>query len=487
MSDAHALVLAAIAAMGGRDRLQSVHSVKATIVGTRAMVEQSERPTGPYFADHFHLDESVDFDSGSVREAREDWAYAGPTWWTNQTSPYATQIVVDSGVGAFYDKSGWTYAGGSPVQFARERIAFGPERVLFTALGAGDLTAQSDVDLNASPFHRLTFTHEGVPCVLTINARTNLPWSIAWTTAYPYNVFYNAWGDVATTLTYNAWSLEPGGIRYPREWTYERVGLPDTQLSVIGLAFDGVPRSDVTLPPDVVNAHRAAPVALDDRVFPAKNAKELADGVELVSGAWNVGFVQQRDGVVMIEAPISSGYTRQALEYAARRFTLPVKAVITTSDSWPHLAGVREAVARNIPVYALDLNQPILTRLLAAPHTMHPDDFARAPLAPKWHWITATMTLGDGVNALRIAPYRTATGERQMMIYLPAHHLLYTSDLFAPDDVADDGTVRSWFTPEYLDEAIGAIKREHFTPQTVWGMHYGPVPYEELLAGLRGT
>ncbi|MBV8435309.1 MAG: hypothetical protein JO029_13610 [Candidatus Eremiobacteraeota bacterium] len=481
MSDAHAAILAALAAMGGRERLENIHSVSATIVGTRTMVEQSERPTGPYFRDDFHLRESVDFDNGGVREAREDSAYAGDLWWTDQTEPYATQLVVRDGVAAYARGSDWQYAGGSPLAFARERTTFGPERVLLTALQARDLISLPDVDLNGSPFHRVAFTGGGAACTLTLNARTNLPWSIAWTTAYPYSVFYNAWGDVRTTLTFNAWSLEPNGVRYPREWTYERVNLPDQQLTVIGLTFNDLNAVDVSLPATFLAAHRTPPADLDGRPFPVKDAKALASGIELVPGSWNVAFVKQSDGVVMIEAPISSGYVRQALAYAAQRFALPVKAVITTSDSWPHIAGVREAVALGVPVYALDLNEPILNRLLTSPRTIHPDDLARTPRPAQLHWISHSTMLGDGDNGLQIVPYRTATGERQMMVYLPNRRLLYTSDLFAPDDVAGDGTVKSWFTPEYLDEAIGAIERERLSPETIWGMHYGPLPYQTIV------
>jgi hypothetical protein len=96
--------------------------------------------------------------------------------------------------------------------------------------------------------------------------------------------------------------------------------------------------------------------------------------------------------------------------------------------------------------------------------------------------VSAPVDLGTGSNRLRIVPYRTATAERQMLVYLPETHLLYTSDLFAPDDVAGDGTIRSWFTPQYLDEAISVVDRERLDPMTIWGMHYGPVPYATIRA-----
>jgi hypothetical protein len=482
---AHTILAAAIAAMGGSDRLLAIHSVTDTFVGTRAMVEQSERPTGPYYVDHYRTTESVDLANVRVRTKSEDAGYAGPAWWLTQSKPYPSDVLVDGGVSGIYDGKAWSYAGGSPIQFAQERVAFGPERVLFTALHAADLRALPDVILNGSQYHVVAFTVDGAPCRLTINARTSLPWSIAWTKAYPYYIFYNAWGDVTTTLTFNEWSLEPDAVTYPREWTYERVGLPDQQLSIVGLSFNSVDAAGVTLPPDIIAAHAGKVRAIDAIPFPSTSLKELAPGVTLASASWNVGFIRQDDGVVVLEAPISPAYAKAAFAFARSHFGLPVKAVITTSDSWPHLAGVRQAVAEGIPVYALDLNRPILERQLAAPHIQRPDDLARAPRAPHFIWVTDPVDVGTGTNRLRIAPYRTATGERQMMIYLPESKLLYTSDLFAPDDVADDGTIRTWFTPQYLDEAITAIYRERFAPMTIWGMHYGPVPYATIVTALK--
>jgi hypothetical protein len=484
---AQAVLSAAFEAMGGRATLLGIHTVSDTAVGTRAMVEQSERPTGPYFVDHFRATESLDLEQVRVRTQSQDWGYAGPQWWLTQTKPSDGTVLVDGGISAFQSGTAWQYAGGYPVQFAQERITFGPERVLLTAEQASDLHELADVNLHGTPYHVLAFTWHGVSCTLTINARTNLPWSITWTRAYPYYIFYNVWGDVTSTLTFNEWSLEPNGVRYPREWTYERVGLPDQQLSIIALSFNQVSDADLTLPSDLVSAHAGKLRPIDAIPFPATAPAltTLAPGVVLAKGSWNVGFVRQSDGVVVIEAPISPAYARQAFAFARSHFGLPVKAVITTSDSWPHLAGVRQAVAEGIPVYALDLNRPILQRLLAAPHTQRPDDLARSPRSAHFIWVSSPMTLGSGENALRIIPYRTATAERQMMIDVQQQHLLYTSDLFAPDDVADDGTIKSWFTPQYLSEAISVARKYDLQPQTIWGMHYGPVPYASIVDAVR--
>jgi hypothetical protein len=478
-----AVMSAAIAAMGGEARLRAIHAIEYTAVGERQMVEQSERPTGPYVLDHYRVHVIRDIDGDRARTESTHEGYASDHWWTTG-KPQSSTLVVNGNIAAVVAGGAFQYAGGAGVTQNDDLERFAPERLLLTAEHASDLRERPDVVLHGVRHHVLTFTTGGIACTLTIDADTNLPWEITYTRAYPYQVFLNAWGDVTTTITFTAWSLERNGVPYPREWTYRRVDLPDQQFFIVDLHVNPtLDDAQLTIPHDIVAAH-AAPTAIDDYALGYGgdgSPHELAPGVTQYPGGWNVEFVKQHDGVVMIEAPWSSNYTKQALAAARSTYGLAVKAVITTSDSWPHIAGVREAVAQGITVYALDLNAPILERLLAAPHTQRPDDLQRTPRAPHFVFVTDPVTIGSGAERLTIYPYRTQTGERQMMVYMPQSRLLYTSDLFSTDSGPDD-----WFTPQYLAEAVGAIERYHLEPKTVFGMHYGQTPYQTLLDVLKG-
>ncbi len=102
-----------------------------------------------------------------------------------------------------------------------------------------------------------------------------------------------------------------------------------------------------------------------------------------VPGSWNIVEIKQDDGVVMLEGPMSSEYSAKVIDDAssvsrARRS----RRSITTSDAWPHIGGMREYVARDIPIYALNLNVPILTRLFAAKYVTSPDTLAKSPARP---------------------------------------------------------------------------------------------------------
>lgn len=142
---------------------------------------------------------------------------------------------------------------------------------------------------------------------------------------------------------------------------------------------------------------------------------------------------------------------------------LPIKAVITTSDAWPHFGGVREYVGRGIPVYALDLNLPILNRMVKSSRRLTPDARERKPRKPDFRVVSAKTMLGEGANRLELYPVHTETGERMIMTYFPQHHLLYGSDLIQPDR-------GGLFNAQYAYEVTLAVKREGLSVENIYAM-----------------
>ena len=207
----------------------------------------------------------------------------------------------------------------------------------------------------------------------------------------------------------------------------------------------------------------------------------------LIPGSWNATFVRQEDGIVILEAPISSGYSAKVIAEARRRYPgQPIKAVVTTSDSWPHIAGSREYAAQGIPIYALDLNRPILERFLSASHKTEPDTLELSPRAPQFRLVHEKTTLGAGPNRIEIIPIRGETTERQLMVFFPEHHLLYGSDPFRR---RPDGT---FFYPQTVTELMDAVARAGINVNRFFMMHMGPTPWPALAesvaaAALRDT
>lgn len=482
---AHTEVQSAIQAMGGQDVLTSVHAIQYSAVGRRNMLEQSLRPDGPWWQDYFQETMTRDFQGQRLRMSLSNRGYSSAQWWLqHDTWDGGSDIVYSDGAVALVNGSKFSRVSNYFLQSAEEAIALDPVQLLLAAANSPDLHAEADRQFHGFTHHVVSWSWQGVPLHLLLNGYTGLPEAVEWTRARPYDTFWNVWGDVKSRIVFGMWSLEPDGLRYPRQWNTERNGVEDSDFSITSLTVNP-PLDDIRLaiPADMLKDALAHEQYVDDKPlgYAGSGAPvELEPGVLHVPAAWNVNFIKQPDGIVVLEGPISSGYSRQVMAEAEKRYPgLPIKAVITTSDSWPHIGGLREYVARGVPIYAPYLNQEVLERLFAAPHTLRPDDLQRHPRKPTLKLIAARTTLGTGPNRVELIPYRTETGERQMLVYFPEYKLLYTSDLFAPDQ-GD-----TWFTPEYLLEFKEAVAREHLAVDNIFGMHYDLTPMQKIDEALK--
>ena len=459
----------ALLQMGGEDQIRAVRTVRFTAMGHRNMLEQSERPEGPYIVEYDEISQSRDLEHGRWKQVTTMRVAVQP--------PFKQTAVVSDGAASLAFDNQTRPGSNAEMQDAEEDLDLGPEHVLLTALNATDLRREADTVLQSVPNQVVAFTWEGSPVRIFLNAYTSLPTAVEWKRANPYQMFWSTWGDVTTRIYYSLWWLCPHGIHYPLQWDVFRNGLPDRVLTITEVVLNPqFPADEFSISNDIRAAFaKQATRTVDDRKLDVSKAQEPAKDVVFISGAWNTTLVRQDDGIVVIEAPISSGYSAQVIAEAGRRWPgVPIKAAISTSDSWPHIAGVREYVARGIPVYAPDLNIPILLRLVNAPRSSFPDLLARSPRQPDFRAVSEKTVIGSGVNRMEIYLIRGETSERQMMVYFPQHKLLYGSDPFQKLDPI------TYFYPQTVWELRHAVEREMIKVRTFFMMHVNPTPWSDL-------
>ncbi len=475
LTDAKTVVQQSIDAMGGEARLRGMHTLSIEALGHVYAIDQSERPEGPWVTDYAQHRELRDFDGGRLRRTIETRSTYQPDW----TAATSIAAIAD---GVIANVNGTEMTPGRPADLEEAAIALalGPERVLLTALDATDLTSDADEIAQGIRQQVVRFSWKQMRVRLLINAHTRLLTSIEVVRDDPSGI----WGDITerTWLTY--YMLESNGLMFPRQWNTEWNGTPISELSIVAFTPNPTIAADsFTIPATVREAFARVPRTnyRDMKLGPGGPAQDLAEGVVFMPGSWNVTLVKQADGLVVIEAPISSQYSVQVLDEAARRFPgVRIKAVITTSDAWPHLAGLREYVARGIPVYGLDLNKPIIDRLLAAKYRAVPDRLAGAPAKIQFHPVSEKTVLGEGTNRFVIYPIYGENGERMLMAHLPERRLLYSSD-----DIIKQRN-GSYFMPGMLVEVTDAVARNRLSGiDTAFGMHLKPTPWTEILATLQ--
>lgn len=469
-ADAHATVQTAIDAMGGAERIEALTSLRITGFGYQNALEQSERPEGPYITQHLLRTELRDVANAQARQH----TMTRSLWWPQGNA--STLLYAD---GVFAAERG-DQQRPMPPSFSRDvrdDLLTSPERVLLHALAANDLRQEPDIWLQGIQHKVLAFTVDDIPMRVYLHAYSHLPTAVD----YVRPSYFDVWGAVTYRVLYSLWQITPHGIRYPYQWDTLHGELPYRSFTITDLTINpGAPADSFAVAEETKTAFAqlAGRPGFRDMALgtPNRPINELADGVIEIPGSWDVVLVQQPDGIVILEAPISSEYSEKILAEVEQRFPgQPIKAAISTSDAWPHISGIRAYVAREIPIYALDLNLPLLQRLVDAPYIYKPDRLEQNRQLPHFLPVAGHIALGEGPNRLDLYPMRGEGGERMLMAYFPEHRLLYGADLIQRQR---DG---SFFMPQYLSEVVQAAEREGLAVDNAFAMHIGVTPWDEIL------
>lgn len=459
----------AMDAIGGRQKLAAIQNEQLDVAGHRSLAEQSYRQD-PFITAYTRSQKTVDFLKGRlVSNNHTIWPESDPGTAAAEVS--STLVATAQGAIA-RSKSGDSPTSLSNIDDARATLALSPERLLLTAEAAPDLHFDSTETLRSTPHTVVAFQWNGMPVKVLINAFNHLPDGMESTRTF--DDYWFAWGDVIQRVYFDNWKVMQGVV-YPTNRVEMRNGILWNSAQVLDAKFNvALDEKQFAMDPKAT-AQSAQSKGWDDP-FDDTSHVALAPGVDLYQGSWNATVIKQNDGVLVLEAPISPGFTEGLLAKAHHdNPSMPIKGVLTTSDSWPHIAGVREAVAEKLPVYVLDVNEPILNRLVTAPHTLRPDNLQKNPQPAQWIVVSGKREIGDGPNRIVVYPLRGASTERQYMVYFPQYKLLYASDTLVVDPQK-----HALYDPELMREVVQAVDREHLQVDTVYAMHEGPTQWSDV-------
>ncbi len=442
-------------------------------------LEQSERPEGPYLTTYEDVDETHATDQPKLYQKKEYKHFQMVRPGIAETIVngkygmvrYGTMAMPFPATSGFMDRSvSWLDAA--------------PERLLKKVLQA-QLSARKAVSLNGISHQVIEFTSPSLSGELFIHPDTHLVTEARIKTNWPHEYYFSIWGKFETRIQYSLYAMYKGNRFYPQQWDIAQNGQPWQQITINRIEFlESTDESLFAIPEDI-QAKQERPIKANNLKAPVDNIKEIAPGIKLIEESWNAGWVEQSDGIVILEAPISSGYSKSILEEVRKQFpSKPIKGVIVTSDAWPHLGGAREYMAAQVPIYSSFLNEAILTKLAKADFSADPDTHHMSNKKPRFTWVKASQTIPDAERTLTIYPVNGEGGERMVVVYFPKQKLLYASDLIQYGDPQH----KSFFFPEYLFEVQQVIKRNQLEVETVYAMHLEPTPWkkvEEYLSQLK--
>jgi glyoxylase-like metal-dependent hydrolase (beta-lactamase superfamily II) len=163
---------------------------------------------------------------------------------------------------------------------------------------------------------------------------------------------------------------------------------------------------------------------------------ELAPGVTLLLGSSNNSMmVEQDDGLVLVEAPLSPERSKAILAWAAATYPgKKVKSVVVTHFHFDHVAGLRQLIHEGAAVISSDVSAPYLASLGARKSELSPDDQARDPKSAAVVPIgyNAEKRLASAKNEIRLyhAPNRHAAD--WTYVFIPGPGILFTADVHSP-------------------------------------------------------
>lgn len=469
--EAKQILQSTIQAMGGLDTWKDIEYIKMTHVGHKHWMEQSENPNGPFITSYQVVDElrGVWQTQLSRQEGTRQFQSAGEA---------KSDIMLngDKGLMKFGERS-FPIPGAYRVNYD-EWLRYAPEKLILEGLEA-TLQLEKDEVVEGTNHKVLSYTKDGLRHRLFINPNTKLLYQAEIESFLPQDVFNYPWGKFKTTIIYSLNWLYPGNIRYPAQWSVYKLGHLFQSITITSIDFHPeVSETTFEIPADLPPASPAKPV--EETVLNTDGIIEVADNIFTIPGSWNVGHIIQSDGILVIEGPISSGYNAQHLAYLKEKYpNKPIKAVLATSDAWPHVGGIREFAAQKIPVYTHRLNKEIISRILAADHSPLPDAYEKSKAKPKFELIDKPVELNDPLNPVRILPVDGEGGERMIMLYFPKSKVLYASDL-----VQYDARSKSFFSPQYLTEVQTVVERYGLDVETVFAFHTGPLAYSEIIKSI---
>jgi len=243
-----------------------------------------------------------------------------------------------------------------------------------------------------------------------LNPFNHLPDAVETTQAF--HDFWYFWGDVRQRIYFDNWKLIEG-ITFPTNLVEGAHGVVWSSSQALNVEFN-VQMDEKAF--EIERRSRRAKCSFSawNRRFAVKQATTCARDRSLcrvLERDRREAARRNRD----FEAPISALYTEgsqggaaSAIGHADQRGSVDVRFLA----AYP--AVYAQAVALGSAVYVLDLNQPLLDKMWARPHTMEPDAYAEIEdfKTPHWKIVAKKQEIGSGTNRMELYPLRGASTER---------------------------------------------------------------------------
>ena len=457
---------AAVAAMGGRDRLLTVRTLVLEGTGEQLNFGQNHTP----FAE-------TRFEITAYRRAFD---FANSRWFLDQTrvprfntaniTPQRLRIGLDAATDTIaYGIGANDIMTRGPSQVALDRMH---ELVLHpVGFVRAAFTPGTEISEEPAPggLRRVRINPHGVKYAMYVDPATNLP------VRTERIVYQPMLGDVALITELADWK-SVAGIQLPMRFTqkYENLfTLSDLRLSSaqVNAAVGNLAATDsvrgVALQPAIPQP-------------PAIVVDTIAPGVWSVAGqSHHTIVIEQRDQLILVEAPQNEARTLAAIEAArALRPEKPATLLINTHHHFDHAGGLRAAISQGFTIVTHDANREFYERtVFPRRHSIQRDRLAASPRPMRLIPVTDRYARADSVRPVEVYAAPSDHAGSMLVAYLPRERILIQADLYNPPAAA---AVNPVFP--FAKALVEAVERRGLSVERVVGIHGRPVPWSDVVA-----
>lgn len=405
----------AMAAVGGRDRVQAVKTIVVAGEGVNYNLGQDLRPEadGQQFAVSAY-ERKIDV---ANRRQRITQTRTPKFPYFQGPQPQTQVIALDGEVAFNVNPQGQATRAAALAEIDRRHDFYHhPITLLRAALDAGATVANvrsagtaRQADITTAPGQALTMTIDAAGVPLSISSKASHP-----------NL-----GDVVMTTTFADYETV-NGLKLPRRF---------------GMRVDDFITAEITARSHSVDTDigdLAAPAAVAASAAPAPpnvTAEPVGKGVWLMAGgSHHSALVEFADHLMLIDAPQSEARTLAVI--ATARQTVPDKPLtqlVTTHHHFDHTAGLRAAIAEGLNVITHTGNKEWVERMAARPHTIRPDALARNATRLVVETVDGEKEYSD--PSMTVQLFHVAGNphsDTMLMAYLPRERVLIQVDAYSP-------------------------------------------------------
>ena len=471
------LVKAAIAAEGGADALKALSGLSIKGEAKHWEPGQSLKAGGePRFLGDTKLAITWDVAKGQVRmDVERAMVYpppAGNVKYTEVMAPTYGFVIAANG----------TPSAASGMRVAsqwREYERASPALLLKAMDDAKNLAAAGNQKLGKASLPAVTYTDNGVKFTILFDPKTHLPAAIR--TLDDDNIA----GDANYDLVLGDWRAV-GNVKVPYSLTYNVNDVKVGQVTVTDVTANPSIAADAFTAPDAIKANLKGPMTgnvpyqwvlrrialarfLDaDTIFyppaaPPKPVELAANVTQVVTGANNL-IINQKDGLVILEAPVGEVQSKAVIDIAKQKYPgKPIKYLILTHHHMDHTGGMRTYAAEGANVIVPSPDKAYFEKDLKGTHTVLADEFSKHPKKVKVEEVKDQMTLKDDTVEIKLHRIDNPHVDGMLLGHVPKENIVWVTDLWNPGTNAGKS--------ENAEAFAAALKKLGITGATLAGGH----------------